>query len=101
MKRNIFYSTMFKCGAFSYIGFVWKKKMALKSRAVLDLHCYLNILEKWKGAVRHWVLAPSNIAFIKRNDFAGRESKIHKFKIVKTVSTMTVMEVDWLENIKV
>lgn len=75
--------------------------MALKSRAVLDLHCYLNILEKWKGAVRHWVLAPSYIAFIKRNDFAGRESKIHKVKIVKSVLAMTVMEVDWLENIKV
>lgn len=76
-----------------------QKKIALKSGAVLDLE-YLNILEKWKGAVRRWVWALSYIAFIKRNGFAGWESKIYKVKIVKSVLAMTVIELDWLENIK-
>lgn len=71
----------------------------MKSRAVLDLHYYLNILEKWKGAVRHWVWALFYTAFIKRNDFVGWESKVYKVKIVKSVLPMTVTELNWLENI--
>lgn len=49
--------------------------------------------------MRHWALALSYIAFIKRNYFAARESKIYNVKIVKSVLAMTVMELDWLENI--
>lgn len=47
--------------------------MALKSKAVLDLNCFLNILQKWKGALRHLVWVLYYITFIKRNDFAGWE----------------------------
>lgn len=50
--------------------------------------------------MRHWVWALFYIAFIKRNDFAGWESKIYKVKIVKSVLAVTVMKLDWLENMK-
>ena len=51
MQRHIFCSKILK---FYSVLFVLqglhlkKKKIALKYRAVLDLHCYLNILEKVK-----------------------------------------------------
>lgn len=69
-----------------------QNKKALRSKAVLDLHCYLNMLEKWKGAVRHWVRVLSYIDFFKRNDFAGRELNI--YKVAKSLLAVTVMEVD-------
>lgn len=50
--------------------------------------------------MRHWVLELSYIAFIKRNGFAGWESKIYKVKIVKSVLAMTIMKLDWLKKNK-